>query len=108
MYKIYITETSRPSIPAKEKSITFNDFSEPFKTLEDVKAFITERYGKIPRITNRNKVYRDRKDGTSKEVGFIYSYWNSDVSHNSKKWYQTDWIEITKYIEEPIDIKTIM
>jgi hypothetical protein len=24
--------------------------------------------------------------------GFLHSFWNDDCSHDSKKWYQTDWI----------------
>ena len=89
-YKLTIDETGR-NCP-KDESQLFNVISESFKTLEDIKEYLTERYGKIP--TGKNKVYRDDKEGNSIEVGFLHSFWNRDISHNSKHWFQTDWFQL--------------
>ena len=97
-YKLTITETSRQTL--KEEPETFNQRIETFKSLDDVNRFIIDRYGKMP--SQKNKVYQDKKDGTSEAVGFIKSYWNKDISHNSKNWYQTDWITITEVTEKPV------
>jgi hypothetical protein len=99
MYKIKITETGRHNL---KTAATFFNIKETFSfvTLEEINAFLVNRYGKMP--SKRNKVYVDDKDGNAKEIGFTHSYWNNDISHNSKKWYQTDWIEIVEYTEEPV------
>jgi hypothetical protein len=96
-YKLIITETSRNSL--KDEPHIFNDFSKSFGSLEDLKDELINRYGKLPK--GRNKIYRDLKNGQSIEIGFLHSYWNSDISHNSKSWYQTDWIEVRTVEEKP-------
>jgi len=76
-----------------------NSFRERFDTIEEVERFLTERYGKLPK--GRNKVYVEKKDGSTEEVGFIHSFWNRDVSHDGKPWFQTDWIMIVDVVEMP-------
>ena len=91
LYEVVISETGRSSL--KEEPQCFNQTKEVFKTVEEIKAFLKDRYGKIPKIKENNKIYVTKK-GETYMVGFTYSYWNKDVSHNSKAWYQTDWITI--------------
>ena len=94
--KLTITETARNTL--KEDPRIFNVFKETFSSVSEIRDFIVDRYGKIP----KGKVYRDMKNGKSRHVGYIYSFWNKDISHNSKSWYQTDWIEITAVKEVPV------
>ena len=95
--EVRITETARPSLG--EKPYFMNALSERFDTIEEVERFLTERYGKLPK--GRNKVYVENKDGSTEEVGFTHSFWNRDVSHDSKPWFQTDWIMIVDVVETP-------
>jgi hypothetical protein len=99
-FKVNINETGRNTL--KEEAHTFNYISESFKTLEEAKQFLVDRYGTIPKRTFRNTMYRDLKNGSSVEIGFIKSYWNKDISHNSTSWYQTDWVEVTQVEEKTI------
>jgi hypothetical protein len=97
-YEIEIMETGRNHL--RDKPCLFNTLREEFASLEKVRGFFLDRYGRIP--NRRNKVYVDTKDGETKEVGFTYSYWNRDISHNSKHWYQTDWVTVFGIDREPI------
>ena len=103
MIRIEITETGRNSL--KENASTFNHEEKILNSVEDVKAYLIERYGKIP--NGKNKIYRHKKDGSVVEVGFLHSYWNDDCSHNAKKWYQTDWISFETVNFQPFDIKQL-
>lgn len=94
-YKIQIDETGRSSLK-EEKETLFNTETQKVKTLEEVTTFIINRYGKIP--GKRRKIYID-ENGKMKVVGFLHSFWN--MSHGNK-WYQTDWITISKVKETPI------
>jgi hypothetical protein len=103
MIRIEITETGRNSL--KGESSTFNREVKTVATVEEVKAYLIDRYGKMPK--GKNKIYIDTQDGETIETGFTYSFWNQDVSHNSPKWYQTDWISFDIVNFEPFDIKQL-
>lgn len=96
-YKLTIAETGRDTL--KDEPYFFNEDVSQHPNLEAIKEALEERYGKIPRILKNNLVYIDLKDGETIPIGFTYSYWNKDISHNSKSWYQTDWISITSVTE---------
>jgi len=102
-YKVTITETGRNTL--KEQPHIFNAITEDFETLELAKKYLVERYGKIPKLTPNNTIYQNSKDGKAQEIGFIKSYWNKDISHNSSSWYQTDWVTVTKVTENWIIVK---
>jgi len=88
--EVKIIETGRGSL--REEPSTFN---QEIKRLPDpaaVRQFLIDRYGKMP--GGRNKIYHDKENGEADPVGFLHSFWNRDYSHNSKPWYQTDWITI--------------
>ena len=89
-YQLIINETGRNSL--KEKATHFNILQKTFENLPELKDYLVERYGKMPK--GKGKIYRDIKDGKAQEIGFLHSFWNNDISHNSKAWFQTDWIEI--------------
>ena len=95
--KIEITETARDNLNAEPYRCS-DKITEEFKDMEELKEFLIDRYGRVP--NGRNKIYCDTSDG-SQEVGFLYSFWNKDWSHNSKSWYQTDWISIMDVSETP-------
>lgn len=97
--KLKITETSRNSL--QEQPTTFNRIVEEFETKEECKDAIIQRYGRMP--NKRNKIYTGPNNNPT-VVGFLYSFWNSDVSHNSKPWFQTDWICIYEVETKPIGI----
>jgi hypothetical protein len=102
MIKLTITETARNSL--REDASTFNKESVNFGNIETLKDYLINRYGKMPK--GKNKVYVDR-DKKAVPVGFLFSFWNQDCSHNSKKWYQTDWICFETVITEPFDMKLL-
>jgi hypothetical protein len=86
--ELHITETGRSN--TKEDPSIFNEDHMSFKTIDEMKSFLMDRYGKIPK--GKNKVFVDGNDGNPVCIGFLHSFWNQDWSHASKKWYQTDWI----------------
>lgn len=96
-YEVRIDETLK-TCPKEERSSHSNTITKRVKTLNDAKKFITDRYGKMP--GGKNKIYVDGPDNNAIEMGFLHSFWNKDISHDSKPWYQTDWISIEKVIEE--------
>ena len=97
-YKLTIAETGRDTL--KDEPYYFNEDVSQYRTLEGIEAALRDRYGKIPHILKDNLIYIG--DDEPVPVGFTYSYWNKDISHNSKSWYQTDWISITLVTEEPV------
>lgn len=84
-FELEITETGRGSL--KEEPSTFNRITESFLTLNELKEYLIERYGKMP--NGKKKVYTGKEP---KVIGFLHSFWNQDISHMTPKWYQTDWI----------------
>lgn len=100
-YQLEITETARNSL--KDEAIIFNIETKNFSSTEDIKQYLIDRYGRLP--GGRNKIYRDNKAREAVEVGFCHSFWEKDISHNSKAWFQTDWIEISEVITKPVLLK---
>ena len=98
MLVIKITETGRNSL--KEQAKIFNHETLYAKDRKEAKQVISEHYGRMP--NKRNKIYIDDEIGNSKECGFTYSFWNRDISHDSKPWFQTDWIQIVEREETPV------
>lgn len=91
--RLIIHETGRNFLA--EPACCFNVIRETFENKNQLKDYLIDRYGKIPK--GKKKIYTGNPP---KIIGFLHSFWNQDVSHASKKWYQTDWIEI--YQEETI------
>lgn len=98
-YKVTIDETGRNSL--KEEPQLFNQERRIFKTLEEVKEFIIDHYGKVPKRHSLNTVYIDTTNGTQ-AIGFLHSFWNKDWSHATKHWFQTDWVCVTEVTEVPV------
>ncbi len=96
--EIRITETGRNKL--EDVPTIFNEEVEKVETLEEARKFLEERYGKMPGM--RSKVFIDGKDGEAQEVGFTHSFWNRDISHNTKSWFQTDWVSIYQVTMETI------
>ncbi len=75
---------------SKEGYSTFNTSHEDFMSMAQARTFLKEKYGKC----KRSKMYIDSKNGESVHVGYIYGFINRDISHDTKPWYQQDWVSI--------------
>jgi hypothetical protein len=103
MIKMHITETGRNNL--KEEPQTFNIENKFFNSSDEIKEHLVERYGKLPKM--KNKVFVDTKSGETICVGFIHSFWNQGCSHNSPRWYQTDWITFEEVNTKNIELKQL-
>lgn len=92
--KVSIGETTRTT-PNAEPVYNQRHIST-FATIEEVKDFLVERYGRIP--GGRKKIYIDTPGG-AEEVGFVHSFWTREPGEPSE--YRTDWIEISDIQETP-------
>ena len=96
-YELEIVETGRDSLKADpESDYCFNQIHETMKTEKEVVDYLTERYGKQLNFKKLRPIYQDSVSGEPQQVGYLYSYWNRDISHGGKAWYQTDWITACK------------
>jgi len=97
-YKVEITETARNN-PKEDvdQDRVFNQEKQECSDLDLVKEYLTDHYGKMPNM--KRKIYHDPD---AEVIGFIHSFWNSGYSHDSKAWWQTDWVSITKVTEETV------
>lgn len=100
-YKVDVNKTSRAVNNKTENYQTFSVENEKFGTLQEAKEWIKEQYPKC----KKEKMYVDKKDGTSQHIGYIYSFKNKDWSHNSECWYQKDWVRVSEVKETPVIIK---
>lgn len=99
-YKVRIDKTAK-DMGSKEGVEGYHIFDQEiknFKTLDEIRVYLDEQYGKCKKV----KMYIDTKKGESKQKGWIYCFRNSDVSHNSKPWYQQDWVSVSEIQEKEI------
>ena len=88
MIQLQITMTGR-GYGKNDEYRRFGEATKYFADIEAAREWLKEQYGKC----KRGKIYRDRKDGTSYQVGYIYSFNNADWSHSPvDKWRQQDWV----------------
>jgi hypothetical protein len=89
-FRVITTQTGRNNMRASPS--IFNEESKVFRNAKQVKTYLKETYG-----NKRGKpMYVDTKKGKTLQVGKIFGFWNSDISHNSPKWFQEDWVEVRK------------
>lgn len=100
MIKITIESTGRSSL--RETGNLFDVSREAVLDIKEAQEFLIDWYGKLP--GGKNKIYVDDKDGNAKVLGFTHSFWNDDISHSSKSWYQTDWVTAVYVVETPVNI----
>jgi len=88
-YELQIT-TTYASAPGRDVQRGGEEIMR-FRNINDVIAEIQSRYNgfNIKRLLNKNTIYSDRDDNV---YGFTVSYWESDISHNTRAWWQTDWV----------------
>jgi hypothetical protein len=99
-YKLSIIKTSKPMGNSQESYRSFDDEVLYFDTLDEIKTYLSETYGKCKRI----KSYVDTKNG-AKQAGWIYCFKNSDYSHAPiESWYQQDWTDIFEIHSKRINI----
>lgn len=75
------------------------DITETFDTDDDLREYIIDRYGRVPR--GHNKVYVDQPDGSVLEIGIVHTYWAAPEYSGDNSVYRTDWIMITDVVETP-------
>lgn len=99
-YKILTTETGKPTGASgnEENYEIFNRKESACSTLDEVKTELEDKYGKCKKVF----IYQDDEKGNAIKTGRIYCFKNSDVSHNSKPWYQQDWVEVKEIISKPL------
>ena len=85
--ELEVVKTSK-DIGSKDDYRGFDNSIEKFKGIKEAKEWLQEEYDGRKRV----EMYRDNKDGTARQTGWIYCFKNKDISHNSKWWYQQDWI----------------
>ena len=86
-FRVIITCTGKEG---KDSWRIFEEIEEKFADLAAVKNWIKEKYGRCKKVL----MYRDGKNGEAIKTGYIYCFRNKDISHNSKEWFQRDWVEI--------------
>ena len=89
-YEIKITETATSKPGNYDETHWFNKIIEKFKTKEEALNYLIERYGKF----DPKKCAKMYHDSNNEQCGYIKSFWNKDISHDSKNWWQTDWITV--------------
>jgi hypothetical protein len=97
-YKIKITETGSTR-PQDDDFSTFNFEEIVCENKSEIATKLKEHCG-IKKINKENKIYCDIGSNAI-EVGFVRSFWNKDLSHNGKSWWQRDWIEVKEIDEKP-------
>ena len=96
MIEVQIAETARRFL--SDETHVFNFLKKEFFDLDEVREFLINRYGHLPQ--GRHKIFWGNE-----ETGFAYSFWNRDISHNSKPWFQTDHIVLSRLTREPVILK---
>lgn len=105
VYRATIDETACDCPAKRDETVRMGRISLEADSLDELWAKILEHYGmqSRPRIHDSNSVFIDTKEGT-KRVGFLRSYWNRDYSHNSKAWWQTDWITFETVSRDLVEV----
>lgn len=74
----------------REKTYTIFDHETITLPPEEIRNYLSERYRKV----SRRPMYRDKKDGTCQQTGYIYGFRNYDGSHFPvRRFLQQDWVE---------------
>ena len=94
-YKLTIVET-HSNTPGSESNFGGESVTE-YRDLDNLVSDLKRMYSRfnLDSLMKRNRVYIDIGD-ESIPVGFTVSFWNKDVSHNSKSWWQTDWVTVER------------
>lgn len=88
-YRLNITMMGRSVSNKQENYIPFDRSVEKFRTMKELKNWLSIQYGTFKRIKC--------------DSGYIYCFKNADYSHSPiKYWYQRDICEITHVIEESV------
>ena len=93
-YEVRICRMGKP-VGSKESAgdgwQIFDEETRDFHTVAELKEWLRQTYGSC----SRDKIYRDNPDGTSRHVGYVYKFKNTDWSHQSvHQWYRNDWVEV--------------
>ncbi len=86
MIQLHITMTGK-GYGSKEQWRIFDTATHNFKDMAKAKEYLKETYGKAKRTAMR-------QDPDGKQIGYVYGFRNSDISHVPvDKWIEQDWVE---------------
>lgn len=95
-YEVQVTETCKAigsKVPDFDSGFRItNEFSKKFRTIEEVKTYLKERY----QNNKRTNMYQDLQDGKSVKVGHIYHGKDYEFNERNKKsWFwRQDWVKV--------------
>ena len=92
-----------------ESRMNAHSETETFKNTDEALEWIKDRVNVENLADNGQNMYRDTKDGETKKIGKIYSYWKEycDRQRGHYNVWETAWIEITEVEETPVDIEEV-
>ena len=100
MYLLNIICTGKSYSPKDIYTRFMDDEITGLTDMKAVHAALDKRYGK----SKRQKMYMERKDGTSYVCGWVIGFHNADYSHAPvNKWMQRDWVELIEYHSVNLD-----
>ena len=100
MFELLITSTGKSFSPKSKWRIFDERRIIAGETMTEVYSKLRELYGKAKRVP----MFVDSEAGTSKKIGWVIGFRNSDSSHGkAEHWIQQDWISLltTKSVELP-------
>ena len=93
MIELVITRTSKGyNEPANEYRI-YDREKMQFKTIKEAKEYLANEYFYCK---TKYPMYRDKKDGKTIKVGYIYAFRGEPTSYGDKHWLGQDWVEFRK------------
>ena len=109
-YEVSVAKTGKAISSREPRGGGYSCFAterKEFGTVAEVKAYLKENYG----TCKREKMYQDKKDGSTIVSGHVYSFKNGDISHpwnddgSKNEWYQQDWVEVREIESTRVIVK---
>jgi len=87
--EIAITQTAKLVGKRHDNYRMWNEERKLFKTLQEARSFLQERYRNCKRVRS----YHDVENG-AEHSGYVYCYKDRFYGEESKLWFCQDWIEV--------------
>ena len=92
---------SSPQKVNTEEGEVIDQFFVSGQSVKDCLSSLKETYGiELPK--NPKKFFEYNSDGSIEQVGFVVCRWNSDISHNTKAWWERNLITFCRHYVEPV------
>jgi hypothetical protein len=102
-YRLICRSEATDSEDSENHGNVFDEAVMSFNTIEEVKDYLRNNYKGI----TPEAMYIDRTAGKKSmpyRIGWIFCFWNQDISHNSEKWWQKDWIELREETTSNVEL----